>query len=111
MPKQIFFDAAIFCQVALKAQWQDAVLRRETIGPDGKLLMPPGFGEDIGYCPTFLMADEAQLSATPRDAEFKAVCRSKRASMWEPDPVPQLHQEHLRPPRRPRTPQPTSRTR
>jgi hypothetical protein len=83
MPKQIFFDAAIFCQVALKAQWQDAVLRRETIGPDGKLLMPPRFGEDVGYCPTFLMADEAQLSATPRDAEFKAVCRSKRASMWE----------------------------
>jgi len=29
------------------------------------------------------MADECQLSATPRDAEFKAVCRSKRASMWE----------------------------
>ena len=83
MPKQIFFDAAIFCQVALKAQWQDAVLRRETIGPDGKLLMPPRFGEGVGYCPTFLMADEAQLSATPRDAEFKAVCRSKRASMWE----------------------------
>jgi hypothetical protein len=83
MPKQIFFDAAIFCQVALKAQWQDAVLRRETIGPDGRLLVPPRFGEEIGYCPTFLMADEAQLSATPRDAEFKAVCRSKRASMWE----------------------------
>jgi hypothetical protein len=83
MPKQIYFDAAIFIQVALKSQWQDAVLRREAIGADGRLLMPPRFGEAIGYCPTFLMADEAQISATPRDAEFKAVCRSKRASMWE----------------------------
>ena len=83
MPKQIYFDAAVFIQVALKAQWQDAILRRETIGPDGKLLMPPRFGERIGYCPTFLMADEAQQSATPKDAEFKAMCRSKRASMWE----------------------------
>ena len=83
MPKQIYFDAAVFIQVALKSQWQDAVLRRETIGSDGMLLMPPRFGEMIGYCPTFLMADEAQQSATPKDAEFKAVCRSKRASMWE----------------------------
>ena len=83
MPKQIFFDAAIFTQVALKAQWQDSVLRREGIGPDGRPLAPPRFGETVGYCPTFLMADEAQISATPRDAEFKAVCRSKRASMWE----------------------------
>jgi hypothetical protein len=39
--------------------------RRETVGPNGKLLMPPRFGEKIGYCPTFLMADEAQQSATP----------------------------------------------
>lgn len=83
MPKNVFFDAAVFTQVALKAQWQDAVLRREAIGSDGRQLMPPRFGANIGYCPTFLMADEAQLSATPRDAEFKAVCRSKRASMWE----------------------------
>ena len=83
MPKQIYFDAAIFIQVALKSQWQDSVLRRETIGSDGKLLLPPRFGERIGYCPTFLMADEAQQSATPKDGEFKAVCRSKRASMWE----------------------------
>jgi hypothetical protein len=83
MPKQIYFDAAIFVQVALKSQWQDSVLRRETIGSDGKPLLPPRFGERIGYCPTFLMADEAQQSATPKDAEFKAVCRSKRASMWE----------------------------
>jgi hypothetical protein len=83
MPKQIYFDAAVFCQVALKAQWQDSVLRRDTIGADGRPLMPPRFGEKIGYCPTFLMADEAQISATPRDGEFKAVCRSKRASMWE----------------------------
>ena len=83
MPKQVYFDAAVFIQVALKSQWQDAVLRRETIGSDGRLLMPPRFGEAIGYCPTFMMADEAQQSATPKDAEFKAVCRSKRASMWE----------------------------
>ena len=83
MPKQIYFDAAIFVQVALKSQWQDSILRREGIGADGNLLLPPRFGEKIGYCPTFLMADEAQQSATPKDAEFKAVCRSKRASMWE----------------------------
>jgi hypothetical protein len=83
MPKQIFFDAAIFTQVALKAQWADSVLRRDGTGPDGKPLLPPRFGERIGYCPTFLMADEAQISANPRDGEFKAVCRSKRASMWE----------------------------
>jgi hypothetical protein len=83
MPKQIYYDAAIFCQVALKTQWQDSVLRRETIGPDGTPHVPPRFGERIGYCPTFLMADEAQLSATPRDGDFKAVCRSKRASVWE----------------------------
>jgi hypothetical protein len=83
MPKQIYFDAAVFVQVALKSQWQDSVLRREGIGSDGKLLSPPRFGEKIGYCPTFLFADEAQQSATPRDGEFKAVCRSKRASMWE----------------------------
>jgi hypothetical protein len=73
----------LLAQVALKSQWQDAVLRREAIGPDGTLLLPPRFGESIGYCPTFMMADEAQQSATPRDAEFKAVCRSKRASLWE----------------------------
>lgn len=83
MPKNIYFDAAVFTQVALKSQWQDSVLRRETIGSDGRTVMPPRFGDRIGYCPTFLMADEAQQSATPKDAEFKAVCRSKRASMWE----------------------------
>jgi hypothetical protein len=83
MPKQIYFDAAIFVQVALKSQWQDSVLRREGIGADGVPLLPPRFGDSVGYCPTFLMADEAQQSATPRDAEFKAVCRSKRASVWE----------------------------
>ncbi len=83
MPKQVYFDAAVFTQVALKSQWQDAVLRREGIGSDGKPLLPPRFGERVGYCPTFLFADEAQISATPKDAEFKAVCRSKRASMWE----------------------------
>lgn len=83
MPKNVYFDAAVFTQVALKSQWQDSVLRREAIGSDGRALLPPRFGERIGYCPTFLMADEAQQSATPKDAEFKAVCRSKRASMWE----------------------------
>jgi len=76
MPKQLYFDAAVFIQVALKAQWQDAVLRREAIGSDGELLVRPRFGEEIGYCPTFLMADEAQQSATPKDAEFKA--------LWQP---------------------------
>jgi len=45
--------------------------------------VPPRFGPAIGYCPTFLMADECQTSATPRDNEFKALCRSKRASCWE----------------------------
>ncbi len=83
MPKQTYFDAAVFIQVALKSQWQDSVLRREAIGSDGTHLQPPRFGERVGYCPTFLMADEAQQNATPKDAEFKAVCRSKRASMWE----------------------------
>lgn len=83
MSKNILFDAARFCQVALKSQWQDSVLRRDTMDSTGRLIQPPKFGERIGYCPTFLMADEAQLSATPRDGEFKAVCRSKRASMWE----------------------------
>lgn len=83
MPKQIYFDAAVFVQVALKSQWQDSVMRREGTGSDGKLLSPPRFGTRIGHCPTFLMADEAQQSATPKDGEFKALCRSKRASMWE----------------------------
>jgi len=83
MSKQVYFDAAVFVQIALKSQWQDAVLRREAVGSDGKLIAPPRFGERIGYCPTFMMADEAQQNATPKDAEFKAVCRSKRASMWE----------------------------
>lgn len=83
MPKNVYFDAAVFTQVALKSQWQDSVLRREGIGSDGRPLLPPRFGDRVGYCPTFLMADEAQQSATPKDAEFKAVCRSKRASMWE----------------------------
>jgi hypothetical protein len=83
MSKQVWFDAATFVQVALKSQWMDAVQRRDTYGRDGKLLFPPRFGQRIGYCPTFLMADEAQQSATPRDAEFKGVARSKRASTWE----------------------------
>jgi hypothetical protein len=47
------------------------------------LLVPPRFGEGIGYCPTLLMADACQTSATPRYNEFKALCRSKRASCWE----------------------------
>lgn len=83
MSKVSWFDAATFIQVSLKSQWQDAVLRRGAVDAQGKLIVPPRFGEGIGYCPTFLMADECQTSATPRDNEFKALCRSKRASCWE----------------------------
>jgi hypothetical protein len=83
MSKVSWFDAAAFIQVSLKSQWQDAVLRRGAVDATGRLLVPPRFGEAIGYCPTFLMADECQTSATPRDNEFKALCRSKRASCWE----------------------------
>jgi hypothetical protein len=83
MSKVNWFDAATFIQVSLKSQWQDAVLRRGAVDARGRLILPPRFGEGIGYCPTFLMADECQTSATPRDNEFKALCRSKRASCWE----------------------------
>jgi len=83
MSKVSWFDAATFIQVSLKSQWQDAVLRRGAVDAQGRLIVPPRFGEAIGYCPTFLMADECQTSATPRDNEFKALCRSKRASCWE----------------------------
>ena len=83
MSKVSWFDAATFIQVSLKSQWQDAVLRRGAVDARGQLLVPPRFGPAIGYCPTFLMADECQTSATPRDNEFKALCRSKRASCWE----------------------------
>ena len=83
MSKVSWFDAATFIQISLKSQWQDAVLRRGAVDAQGKLIVPPRFGQAIGYCPTFLMADECQTSATPRDNEFKALCRSKRASCWE----------------------------
>ncbi len=83
MSRVNWFDAATFVQVSLKSQWQDAVLRRGALDAKGKLIVPPRFGERIGYCPTFLMADECQTSATPRDNDFKALCRSKRASCWE----------------------------
>ena len=83
MSKVSWFDAATFIQISLKSQWQDAVLRRGAVDAQGKLIVPPRFGTRIGYCPTFLMADECQTSATPRDNEFKALCRSKRASCWE----------------------------
>ena len=83
MSKVSWFDAASFIQVSLKSQWQDAVLRRGAVDAQGNLIVPPRFGQHIGYCPTFLMADECQTSATPRDNEFKALCRSKRASCWE----------------------------
>jgi hypothetical protein len=83
MSKVSWFDAATFIQVSLKSQWQDAVLRRGAVDAQGKLIVPPRYGQAIGYCPTFLMADECQTSATPRDNEFKALCRSKRASCWE----------------------------
>ncbi len=81
MNKQTYFDAAIFIQVALKTQWMDAVMRRDVRdSTTGKLIIPPRFGEKIGYCPTFLIADECQANATPRDQEFMAQCRSKLAS-------------------------------
>ena len=81
MNKQTYFDAAVFIQVALKTQWMDAVMRRGVRDSStGKLIIPPGFGEGIGYCPTFLIADECQANATPRDQEFMAQCRSKSAS-------------------------------
>jgi hypothetical protein len=83
MSKVSWFDAASFIQVSLKSQWQDAMLRRGAVDAQGKLIVPPRFGEAVGYCPTFLMADECQTSATPQDNEFKALCRSKRASCWE----------------------------
>jgi hypothetical protein len=82
MPKTVWFDAASFVQVALKAQWQEAVLRRDARASNGELLVPPRLGLGVGYCPTFLMADEAQANVVPSDQEFLAQCRSKRASCW-----------------------------
>jgi TraM recognition site of TraD and TraG len=82
MPKAVYFDAANFIQVALKAAWQDAVMRRDTRGADGKLLIPARFGEKIGYAPTFMMSDECQENVVPQDQNFLAQCRSKRASCW-----------------------------
>lgn len=82
MPKSVYFDAANFIQVALKAQWQDAVMRRDTNGPDGNLLVQPRFGPKVGYAPTFLMSDECQENVVPQDQQFLAQCRSKRASCW-----------------------------
>ena len=67
MSKVSWFDAATFIQVSLKSQWQDAVLRRGAVDARGRLLVPPRFGPVIGHYPTFLMADECQTSATPRD--------------------------------------------
>jgi len=83
MAKSQWFDAAEFVQVALKSQWQDSVFRRDAVDAQGRLIVPPRFGLQIGYCPTFMFADECQANATPRDNEFKAQCRSKRASCWE----------------------------
>lgn len=83
MNKQTWFDAAVFVQVALKSQWQDSILRRDAIGEGGKLILPPRFGSKIGYCPSFLFADECQENATPKDGEFKGRSRSKRACMVE----------------------------
>lgn len=83
MPKTAWFDAATFIQVALKSQWQNAVLRRDTRQADGALMVPPRFGERVGYCPTFMIADECQDNVVPSDQEFLAKCRSKRAScIW-----------------------------
>jgi hypothetical protein len=81
MPKEVYYTAADFVQVALKTQWQDAIMRRDTIVGD-QLIVPPRFGAKIGYVPSFLMADECQDSATPKDGEFMAKCRSKRACMF-----------------------------
>jgi hypothetical protein len=83
MSKNIYYHAAVVIQVALKSQWQDAILRRDVLGPDGQLLYPPRFGKGIGYAPSFLMADEAHKSVTPEDAEFKSLCRSKLGCVWE----------------------------
>jgi hypothetical protein len=82
MSKQMSYEAAVFIQMALKQGWKDAVLRRES-EVNGKLTVSPRFGNAIGHCPTFLMADEAQQSVTPQDQEFKAMMRSKRAILWE----------------------------
>lgn len=82
MPKSVYFDAANFIQVALKSAWQGAVMRRDTRGSDGRLLIPPRFGERIGYAPTFMMSDECQENVVPQDQNFLAQCRSKRASCW-----------------------------
>lgn len=83
MNKETWFDAAKFVQVALKSQWQDSILRRDAIGTGGKLILPPRFGPEIGYCPSFLFADECQENATPKDGEFKGRSRSKRGCMVE----------------------------
>ena len=83
MPNEVWYDAARFTKVAMKTQWQDAVLRREGYGSKRKLLFPPRFGPHIGYCPTFCVADECQESATPADGKWKAKGRSKRAVLIE----------------------------
>ena len=79
MPKTFFYDAAQFIQIALKSAWQDAILRRDTRDANGELLVPPRFGRKIGYCPTFLVADECQETVDPGDQTFMAQARSKRA--------------------------------
>ena len=76
MPKTKYMNAAVFCQIAKKAAWEESVLRRDTRDSEGNLLVPPRFGKQIGYCPTFLFADECQESVDPEDQNFMAQCRS-----------------------------------
>jgi len=83
MPKTQHQDSAILIQIMLKANWQTSVMRRDVKNLDGSLLIPKRFGKDIGYCPTFIMADECQESVDPEDQNFMAQCRSKLACcMW-----------------------------
>gem|GEM_PF-1811258 len=83
MPKTRYYEAATFMQIALKSSWQEAVFRRDTRDEVGNYLTYPRFGAEddggTGYCPTFIVADECQESVDPKDQNFMAQCRSKRA--------------------------------
>ena len=78
MPKTRFYNAANFVQIALKAAWQESVLRRNTKDAEGELIIRPRFGSKVGYCPTFIFADECQETVDPGDQNFMAQCRSKK---------------------------------
>jgi hypothetical protein len=79
MPKTRFYEAATFMQIALKSMFQTSIFRRDTKDSNGNLIIPYQFGEDIGYAPAFIFADECQESADPEDQNFMAQCRSKKA--------------------------------